>query len=304
MPCGHAQLRIWTGICRRIILDATLVFRYVAGVLWLRRIPAPGGIAYVPAPTMAPPDPHLPLRRCRPGQAAGHGGQAEAVRVGQDGDTDAQGDPLPEGALARLGTIRFRHSGEVTALAFSPDGKLLLSGGGQWDEAVHLWDAATGVCRLRLPGHDIVRSVAFSPDGKRIAGGFGLFSSKADKYVCVWETETGKELYRSGPAPALGPRLFARRADPSAQTAARPPCSGSRTNTTRRLEGERDSGGAAAFSPDGKVVATGSTVLKDPTNIRDAEYLISLWDAASGRLSAHAPRPREQPSGLHLSPRR
>src|SRR5260370_32215372 len=55
---------------------------------------------------------------------------------------DAQGDPLPSVAVARLGTIRFRHGGRVRALAYSPDGKLLGSGG--HDAPVAFWGPAHG----------------------------------------------------------------------------------------------------------------------------------------------------------------
>src|SRR5262249_17303614 len=60
---------------------------------------------------------------------------------------DRYGDPLPEYALARLGTVRFRHNRGVDGLALSPDGKTVFGGGGR---SVRAWDAATGKERRRF----------------------------------------------------------------------------------------------------------------------------------------------------------
>src|SRR5437016_4258994 len=78
---------------------------------------------------------------------------------------DCWGDPLPEGAVARIGSVRLRHGDSIGALAFSPDGKLLASA--SWDRTVSVWDSATGQERHRLHAGD-VRALGFSGDGKRL----------------------------------------------------------------------------------------------------------------------------------------
>jgi RNA polymerase sigma factor (sigma-70 family) len=85
---------------------------------------------------------------------------------------DVFGDPLPEQAIARLGTIRFRHGRALSAVALSSDRKMIASV--NHTHEICLWDAASGkpVARIHCP--QIVYTVAISPNGKLLAaGGWG-----------------------------------------------------------------------------------------------------------------------------------
>jgi WD40 repeat protein len=75
----------------------------------------------------------------------------------------------------------------VHSVAFSPDGKQVVSGSG--DRTVRFWDATTGATLQSLEGHsDWVNSVAFSPDGKQVVSG------SRDRTVRLWDATTGAAL--------------------------------------------------------------------------------------------------------------
>ncbi|MCC6445689.1 MAG: PD40 domain-containing protein [Armatimonadetes bacterium] len=87
-------------------------------------------------------------------------------------------------------------SNSVTSIAFSPDGKTLVSGG--YDCRVILWDIRVGTM-LRTLEHEAqhcVQSVAFSPDGKIIA------SADYDTVVLwdAWNGDRNTVLRKSAPA--------------------------------------------------------------------------------------------------------
>jgi eukaryotic-like serine/threonine-protein kinase len=87
-----------------------------------------------------------------------------------------------------LGTTLYiyrRHSAEVKAVAWSPDGTRIASGSA--DKTVQVWDAATGDHVVTCSGHSAeVRAVAWSPrDGQRIVSG------SLDTTVRVWNAITG-----------------------------------------------------------------------------------------------------------------
>jgi len=190
--------------------------------------------------------------------------------------------PLPEGAMARLGTgwntdvtfspdgrylavatslgielrnsetlelIRFFSSGQtswVRSVAFSPDGHTLASGSG--DKTIKLWNVESGSLIRTLSGHtEYVSSVAFSPDGKTLA------SASYDNTIKLWNATTGTVL--------------------------------------RTLSHHTDRVLSVAFSPDGKILASGSYY-----------HTIRLWDVASGTLLRTLSHHTDQVLSVAFSP--
>jgi WD40 repeat protein len=112
---------------------------------------------------------------------------------------DLYGDPLPPGAIMRLGTIRLRPGASVSSMAFSPDGQTLVST--DWRGRIDLWDVASGK-ELRQIAEDQTSSrAAFAADGRTLAS-----AGVSDNAIRLWDVTTGKEL-RHFPSDSTG--LFA-----------------------------------------------------------------------------------------------
>lgn len=168
------------------------------------------------------------------------------------------------------------HQKTIHSLAFSPDGKQLLSGSA--DATAILWNPATGEPVRTFRGHaGPIRSVAFGPDGTRVLTG------SEDRTAILWDAHTGEPLQKlTGHTREVlgvafspdGTKLATASGDRSA--ALWDVATGQRTAT---LRGHREDVACVAFSPDGGRVVTGAN---DDTAV--------VWDAASGKRLGLAAR--------------
>ncbi len=170
------------------------------------------------------------------------------VAQGQPPAKDPHGDPLPAGAVARLGTIRFRHEGTILYAAFLKDGKRVFSVGS--DGTACVWEFPSGKrlhffethpAKERLAGTAVrLTSTSLSPDGKHLTA----FSS--DGFLHIFDLVNAKQLGKVANAiePAAGPDRYV---SPSGLV---------RASRSRYLQGQQ----SPVYSPDSKtLLLTGSS---------------------------------------------
>lgn len=171
----------------------------------------------------------------------------------------------------------------ITGLAFSPDGKRMVSS--NMDGTLRLWDTSKGQpFGQPIASHsNSVFSVAFSPNSKRIVSG------NMDATLRLWDARTGEPIGQ--PLTGHTDWVYSVAFSPDGKRIV----SGSKDNTLRLwdadtgqpigqpLAGHRSTIHSVIFSPDGKHIASGS---RDNT--------LRLWDANTGK-------PRGQPLVGHES---
>jgi WD40 repeat protein/tetratricopeptide (TPR) repeat protein len=156
------------------------------------------------------------------------------------------------------------HDAEITSVAFSPDGRLLVIGGGRHvmtrggpgvpQGVVQVWGVGTGQQIGSLPHPGYVRQVRFSPDGTLIA------TAGMDGTAHLWSTATGQPvglpLRHSSPVTGLAfspdGRFVITAAEESASVRFWEPHSGSLV----RVLGQRWLVKFLEFSPDGTTLRT------------------------------------------------
>jgi RNA polymerase sigma factor (sigma-70 family) len=120
----------------------------------------------------------------------------EIAKVSEENKVDLTDDPLPEGAVFRLGSPRFRHPGATIAL--SADGKELMTCSSALKN-VRIWDAATGkiVKEFTIDGAGRLGAIAWAPDQKTFATSESLVGNNGkpgDSVICIRDAQSGKVI--------------------------------------------------------------------------------------------------------------
>ncbi len=176
------------------------------------------------------------------------------------------------------------HNDWVCSVAFSPDGRLLVSAGGsefkperssgKTTGQVKLWDVIAAKELGELTGHtNMVFSAVFSPDGKTVATG------SADQTVRLWDVATRKQrAVLEGHTDAVWSVAFSADGNTVASASADrtvrlwDAATGKKRSS---LRGHEDEVRAVVSSPDGKTLATGS-----------ADWTARLWDLVTQKERA------------------
>jgi WD40 repeat protein len=252
--------------------------------------------------------------------------------------TDHYGEPLPPGAVARVGSVRWWTGwwGEWGPMTYAPNGKSVVAC--DHDKAVCFMDTATGkvVRRIEPPGEDVT-SFALSPDGKTV-----VTASDRGARLRLWDVATGKQLRQiSGAELEASPVAFS----PDGRMLAAAMRDGAvqlwdvaTWKETRRLVGQGGWSTDLGFLPDGKTlvtdgltlhggrvtwwdIGTGREMRRVDKVCRDGVYhlrvsadgkrlaaialsnVLCLWDAATGtEVSRTVLGPKVEPSDLCFSP--
>jgi WD40 repeat protein len=111
---------------------------------------------------------------------------------------DRYGDPLPPGTVLRIGTVRLRTGGRIDSLAFTADGKKLVTA--NRTTGIHVWDVASGKEMKALPSINKDDGKWYQPSpfaGILLSPGGAHVAEVNNKSICsVREIATGDEIFK------------------------------------------------------------------------------------------------------------
>jgi WD40 repeat protein len=186
--------------------------------------------------------------------------------------------------------------GFVNSISFSPDGKLLAAGGGQYgpvvERGVQIWDVATQQQVLKLDDfNESVLTVRFSPDGSTLATGWGNPWGFGPGSVKIWNIATGELQAEFGLPSELAPTVcwtvFEVAFNPDGTLLAA--INGNGKVQLWDIANQKEEavinvvagyGFGVAFSPDGKLLAASGSADRHSNVIPD----LRLFDVATGEL--------------------
>jgi WD40 repeat protein len=229
----------------------------------------------------------LPSKRARVFPSSG--AEVWAVALSPDGTHVATGDMR---GRARIWNVRTRssvdlngHSGAIESVAFSPNGRLLVTASD--DETAAIWDAGTGRQLAELRGHNgIVHSAAFAADGKTIVTGgedgtIRIWSTTADPVLVDLPRQNRQRLHDVA-FDQSGERVVTASEDRTARIW------GLQRGRVLHVLGHGRRVGdwveSAQFSRDGRLVLTAG-----------ADGTAKVWESSSGALLSTLRRPVETP---------
>jgi WD40 repeat protein len=185
---------------------------------------------------------------------------------------DAAADPLPPGAVLRMGSARLTHDTWLTCVRFSADDRWI--GAADQNQTVRLWEVATGKLLWEMPPNT-GQKLAFSPDGKTLAT-----SGRYSRDIAIWDLQR-REVIRRLPQSARSMQFSEDGAVlAAAGTDAIVRLWDPRTGAVlKEFKGHEGALYAVAISPDGRLLASGGG--GDGTAPSHNE--VRLWDVATGQ---------------------